>query len=376
MLRYAGIVCAAIALSWPSSAQSHEYATYIDEVVDPARNRLIPYRIFYPTDSTGPAAVIIVSHGGNGNTIGHLLFDHLGAEYASNGYLSVHINHRPSPFGVRHVVDRPADVTHVLDRIEAGTLPLPADFAGEPDVTRAGIIGHSFGAYTAHAVAGTEFRHGIYRDNRIDAICALSPQGADQFGAFDNGPENNSWRNVTLPSYNLVGGEEVDTNVLGTIQEDGWRLTPFQNYPEKDDKYLTVIPGQDHFDMGDRGPPEVKTYIAQNSRLFFDVYVNGTRDNVCDIGSLAPIPGAGVTRKFDESSLLNDCSAQDSPRTEDINTDGAVNAVDIQLVINAALGLPAGFPSNVDGVGGTDAIDVQLVINAALAVPTTVPPFA
>jgi len=50
----------------------------------------------------------------------------------------------------------------------------------------------------------------------------------------------------------------------------------------------------------------------------------------------------------------------------DVNADGVVDATDIQLVINAALGKGAGMPVNVNGVGGVDAIDVQLVINAAL----------
>jgi len=53
----------------------------------------------------------------------------------------------------------------------------------------------------------------------------------------------------------------------------------------------------------------------------------------------------------------------------DINRDGNVNAVDVQLVINAALGLPINpFDDNADvnNSGGVNAVDVQLVINAAL----------
>jgi sugar lactone lactonase YvrE len=50
----------------------------------------------------------------------------------------------------------------------------------------------------------------------------------------------------------------------------------------------------------------------------------------------------------------------------DINQDGVVNAVDIQLVINGALGLPIAFNADVNGDNTIDAIDVQLVTNAAL----------
>lgn len=50
----------------------------------------------------------------------------------------------------------------------------------------------------------------------------------------------------------------------------------------------------------------------------------------------------------------------------DVDANGAVNAVDIQLVINAALGLPSTAPTDLNGDAATDAADVQLVINGAL----------
>ncbi len=53
--------------------------------------------------------------------------------------------------------------------------------------------------------------------------------------------------------------------------------------------------------------------------------------------------------------------------TGDVNFDGVVDAVDIQLVINSALGkdiLP--FEADLDASGTVDATDVQLVINTAL----------
>ncbi len=50
----------------------------------------------------------------------------------------------------------------------------------------------------------------------------------------------------------------------------------------------------------------------------------------------------------------------------DINGDGVWDALDVQLVINAALKMETGFNCDVDGNGSIDALDVQLVINAAL----------
>ena len=54
-----------------------------------------------------------------------------------------------------------------------------------------------------------------------------------------------------------------------------------------------------------------------------------------------------------------------------VNGDGAANAVDVQVVINAALGLPVGVPFvDIDFSGAVNAVDVQLVINAALGLVT------
>ena len=54
----------------------------------------------------------------------------------------------------------------------------------------------------------------------------------------------------------------------------------------------------------------------------------------------------------------------------DINRDGVVDAIDVQLVINAALGiaLAQGLNADVNGDGFVNAVDVQLVINAALGI--------
>src|SRR3989344_4934925 len=53
---------------------------------------------------------------------------------------------------------------------------------------------------------------------------------------------------------------------------------------------------------------------------------------------------------------------------EDIDNSGDVDAVDVQLVINGALGLQTGVCLDVDSNGEVDAIDVQKVVNGALMV--------
>lgn len=65
-----------------------------------------------------------------------------------------------------------------------------------------------------------------------------------------------------------------------------------------------------------------------------------------------------------EFALEDDPSA--GPNRADINGDESVNAVDIQLVINGALGFQSGYIVDLNDDGVTDAIDVQAAILAAL----------
>jgi hypothetical protein len=73
--------------------------------------------------------------------------------------------------------------------------------------------------------------------------------------------------------------------------------------------------------------------------------------------------GIEVDRGSDPTSLD---SYPVRSRAADLNCDGAVDASDMQLVINAALGRELPVPANVDSVAGVSATDVQLVINAIL----------
>jgi hypothetical protein len=81
-------------------------------------------------------------------------------------------------------------------------------------------------------------------------------------------------------------------------------------------------------------------------------------------GHLASLPtlvqlGSGSTEQSFELEALPPA---------DIDADGNIDAVDVQLVINGALGIDiGGLDADVDDNSDVDAVDVQLVINAALA---------
>jgi len=68
-----------------------------------------------------------------------------------------------------------------------------------------------------------------------------------------------------------------------------------------------------------------------------------------------------------EDSLANTNRLSSLFDQEDINRDGAANAVDVQLVINLVLGLDVGgFNIDVNGDGAANALEIQQVINAVL----------
>ena len=75
-----------------------------------------------------------------------------------------------------------------------------------------------------------------------------------------------------------------------------------------------------------------------------------------------------VTVEGRNEAIIMELQPSETPRT-DINADSQVNAVDIQLVINAALGMDIGEANgDVNGDGQVNAVDVQVVINAALGI--------
>ncbi len=268
-------------------------AVFDHDLVDPARGREVGAQIVYPLGTVGPHPLVLVSHGGLGAANGEVLFAHIGQTLAAAGYVVVQVGHRTSATLAQHILDRPADVSFLIDAIESGTLALPADFGGMIDTTRVGHTGHSAGAYTSQAVAGASYPYGSFGDPRVAAIAPISPQGVgDFFQAFDNGGTDNTWNTVTQPVFVLLGGSELDDNGMGTFIETGWRLRPFQRYPDASDRFQVILTGQEHLDMGGQGPADVKAYIAQNVRAFFDHYLRG-RGNACAIGTLVP-PASGI----------------------------------------------------------------------------------
>jgi len=260
-----------------------------------ATMRELTLRVYYPLEFTEAARLILVSHGGQGSMRGHMAHGHLGNHYASRGYVAVHIGHRPSENVSAHRWDRPHDVSATLDVISRGEVTFPADFEGRIQTDEVGHIGHSWGAYTAHAVAGGRFLNPLaddaywdFRDERVVAMAALSPQGSGGFGAYDTELDwqmesaDNTWRVIEIPTFTLIG--EAEMNGVAGIESgmcadcfrgENWRLFPYLRSPSDGQRHTSIIAGGTHSDLGSGGSADIKRYLAFNTRIFFDIYLRG-----------------------------------------------------------------------------------------------------
>jgi predicted dienelactone hydrolase len=133
--------------------------------------------------AAAPAAgfpLVVFSHGSGGiNTQSTTLMEAL----ASHGFVVVSPNHTGNtavdafftslvPFS-QSVVDRPLDVSFVIDVMLASNASPDDPLFGRIDPTRIGVAGHSFGGYTALAMAAGG--QDTPADPRVRAIASIAP---------------------------------------------------------------------------------------------------------------------------------------------------------------------------------------------------------
>ena len=261
----------------PDLRQPGDYGVKPVQVIqlrDQSRERSFYVHLYQPQKwREGKTPVVVVSHGLSSSPKD---FADIGQHLASYGYLVAVPQHPGSDneqyqamldgysrklYELEEFINRPLDVTYLLDELERRNAK---EFEGRLNLDHVGVLGHSFGGYTAIALAGATFdldnvkvyceddvwepnlsmllqcraldlpkQDYNFRDERVQAIGVMNPMNNVVFG-----PEGLS--KVKIPVIIVAGTNDPATPaVIEQIRSFVWLNTP--------DKYFAVIPGQAHF---------------------------------------------------------------------------------------------------------------------------------
>ncbi|MEO1790933.1 MAG: alpha/beta hydrolase [Cyanobacteria bacterium J06629_19] len=256
-------------------------------VADGERSRDLITDLYLPVNAP-PAGIVVISHGLAGDRKG---FDTVAEHLASHGYAIAALEHPGSNTarlyevfrGVADEVadptefsDRPRDVSYLLDELTRLNAP-GGTLAGQLDPERIGIIGHSFGGYTALALSGAQLDYDTLRtncsstdfiysganpsiglqctallaphqfsadleDDRIQAVIALNPVTSSLFG-----PQG--FAQIDIPSLIVSGSvDPLAPALLEQIRPFTWlnKVDETDSDTEQPAHYLALIEGGSH----------------------------------------------------------------------------------------------------------------------------------
>lgn len=262
---------------------------------DAERDRDVPAKIYYPKTGDGLLPVIIFSHGLGGSRDG---YEFLGRYWASHGYVCVHLQHHGSDNEVwknqnkpldamraaaadpQNGINRPLDVRFALDQMTRLNREEPP-FKQRLDLKHVGVAGHSFGAYTALAVAGQSAagrRNAAspLADPRVTAAIPMSAPVPKNRARLDEvyGP-------IRIPCLHMTATRD-DSPIADTKAAD--RRLPF-DHSNGADQFLITFKDGDHGIFTSRprvlrGKQDARFHdlIRTSSLAFWDAYLRGEAD--------------------------------------------------------------------------------------------------
>jgi predicted dienelactone hydrolase len=291
---------AAAAAEYKTSPGPFAVKTVLLDWNDADRDRAVPVRIYYPDVREGKFPVIIFSHGVGGSRDGYA---YLGEYWAGFGYVCIHLQHAGSDDAVwrdlppsevipalrkatvlpENVLNRPLDVRFAIDQLEKLGKDDPL-FKGRLDLDHIGMAGHSFGAFTALAVAGEVFTSPrgarlAWPDRRVKAAIAMSESPPRDPRQWDH-----AFAKIAIPFLHMTG--TIDDSPMGESKAADRRV-PFDHIPAVADQYLIVLQGGDHMVFSGRSQgsnpmagtgnpamdPTFQVLIQQSTTAFWDAYL-------------------------------------------------------------------------------------------------------
>ncbi|MFQ5503202.1 MAG: alpha/beta hydrolase family protein [Planctomycetota bacterium] len=167
---------------------------------------------------------------------------------------------------------RPADIRFVIDQASRWNRS-DTDLRGRIDLERVGVLGHSYGAYTALAAAGARVQvAGVssdFSDPRVDAMVALSPSGPGGWGWFSE----TSYQSVDVPALLVTGSQDTMTD----WQSGSWRKQAF-DLMSPGPRYCLWLEGATHLDFADlplasQRAATVHRIVETMTALFFEAHL-------------------------------------------------------------------------------------------------------
>jgi predicted dienelactone hydrolase len=282
---------------------------------DLRRNRTFPVDLYLPNLQPGELApVIVISHGLGSD---RQTFAYLANHLASYGFAVAVPEHPGSNAeqvralinglvsevaSPQELIDRPLDIKFLLDELKRS-------YGGRLNLQRVGVLGQSFGGYTALALSGAEInfeqlqqdcgpendslnlslllqcradellpaRYDL-QDERVTAAIAINPVGSTTFG-------ESQFSQINIPLMLVAGSNDTVAPALPEqIQPFTWLTTP--------NKYLVLLEDGTHFSAleassgGVPVPPQVigpapevaQEYMKALSVAFFQMYIAGQSD--------------------------------------------------------------------------------------------------
>ena len=280
----------------PDIRKQGEYGVSAVEIInlpDESRERTFDLHLYKPEKvQQRKTPVIIVSHGLASHPND---FSSLGKQLASYGFLVAIPQHIGSDqqqlenmlngysrelYDLQEFINRPLDITYVLDELERRN---KQEFNNRLSLDKVGVIGHSFGGYTALSVAGATWdfqniknycnrqvweanlsmllqcqtldlpkQEYNFRDSRVAAIAIINPVNSVIFGS-------QGLSKIDIPIIISAGTNDPATPpIIEQIRTFAW--------VKSEDKYLFVMEGQAHF----LNPPEQNNQINNLINLLVD----------------------------------------------------------------------------------------------------------
>jgi predicted dienelactone hydrolase len=229
----------------------------------------------YQPKSERPSPVIAISHG---MASSRKTFAYLAKHLASHGFAVAAIEHddmslakfdrvlagRESFPGANNLIDQPLDISYVLDRLEAET---------NLDLERVGLVGQSFGGYSALALAGgtlipeandAECQPQSYSDVLLDfsslAKCTFNQHDQDPVKLRDPRVKAVIAINPMAKIFGQAGMSQIKTStmiisgsndlIMPTVDE---QIKPFSWLSDNLEKYLVLVKPATHFSFLQEG---------------------------------------------------------------------------------------------------------------------------